>query len=55
MPLKEPKKINELVEEISSEFKNLEKKLFLIMWFLSTRRSPKDYNVNQNPTDLLKL
>ena len=31
------KTFNELVEERSSEFKDLEKKLILIIWFISTK------------------
>ena len=47
--LKKKKKIfHELVEERSSEFRNLEKKLILIIWFVSTKLKKE---VCQNPIE----
>ena len=57
IPLEKQKKINELVEERSSEFRNLEKEINpdnLIYKYKTEGRSPKDFGVYQNPTDIFK-
>ena len=54
---KQKKIFNELVEEISSEFKNLEKRINphnLIYKYKTEGRSPNDFRNYQNPIELFK-
>ena len=57
-PLEKQKKIfNQLVEERSFEFRNLEKRINrdnLIDKYETKKRSPKDFIKYQNPIDLFK-
>ena len=58
--LKNRKIFNELVERKSSESKNLEKKLILTIWFISTNlkekfRNPNGQNQNRNYQNLVEL